>query len=170
MYTDKPELVDGLAYLEFSGVYTLDRNKNPLISKKGEPMFNVAWSVTDSRGNVGKVYDLITSSTMWKVHNIENATGKKGFFSAGASSFNIAPLAGASCGASIAKDEYGPKIKMYLPMAFYKMVLDPNVIQNTKNSNPPASEGFKTPPAGQSPSSHTGVKAMFIDEDDGIPF
>jgi hypothetical protein len=164
MYTEKTELVDGLAYLEFSGVYTNDRNGVALVSKKGEPMFNLAWNATDSRGNSSKIYDFVTSSTMWKVVNIQNATGRKGFFTSGSETFNVEPLAGAFCGAAIAKDQYGPKIKMYVPMAFYKMVLDPSSVKQANPKNTVEQSGFT------SPKSVPGTQIGALDDDDGIPF
>lgn len=123
------KLENGLAYLEFVACYTKDKKTGEALrSKNGNLMMAIDWSVVDRFGNCGRIYDniVITEKARFKIDNLENVLDfpkVNGIFDYDNERFNLA-LFGTwiSCGASIENDEYGPKIKRYVPLAFYKAI------------------------------------------------
>lgn len=166
------EFVDGLAYLEVGAIYAVNKNQVPLVSKAGFPMRSIVWNVTDSRGNTGKIYEYVMKSAMWKIMNIQNATGVHNFYNEKTEKFNEEALVGARCGGSIALDElstFGHKVKMYVPLEFYRMVTNPETIGEAVNSVKKNDEPANSAST-QGQSRQTVTIADTIDFDDGIPF
>lgn len=160
------KLINGIAYCEVKFVSTTDRNGMPLVSKKtGDPMVNVQLNVVDKEGNTGVIYDYMMKSTPWKMFNLENATGRKGFYNAETGHFNTSVFLGASCCASIERDEnpsYGSKIKTYIPIAFFNVAAEQGKNTHNQVADEPQNSSLSS---GYSP----GIISI-EDDDDGIPF
>jgi len=144
------KLENGLAYLEFKGCYTKEKGTQDVLrSKNGNLMMMISWSAVDHVGNVGSLYDyiVITDKAKFKIDNLENALGlpkNGGIFDYDTERFNLAAFGPwTSCGAAIENDERGPKIKRYVPLAFYKTI--ENVMSEKANND---TNGEKLSPTG----------------------
>lgn len=126
MEQEKVDFLDGLAYCELLGAYTKRYKEEELmVSRKGDPMMMLKWSVTDRAGNTGKISDYITSAMRFKIQNLCNVLKIPSFYDEVSGKFDVRAFSGQNCCAVIKKDEndqYGSKIEKYIPIAYTEMV------------------------------------------------
>lgn len=154
---------NGFVYLEhWSSEVTL--------SKAGQQMAKIKWSAVDRFGNIGSVYDYIGSSekTQFKVNNLDNALGVKdmSIYDAVRGQFNLHLLRKVRCCAVVERDEYGPKIKKYVPIEFCNLVPDQNEDKGFSETNV-NDNNFVYPDMKQEPNVQL---VSGSDDDDDIPF
>lgn len=73
--TPSIELTPGDASFKIIGVYDCKKDGTPLTTKNGTPKLNVSFSVKDSRGQTGIVYEDLTANTAWKIKALLDAIG-----------------------------------------------------------------------------------------------
>jgi hypothetical protein len=126
MEQDKVNFLDGLAYCELRGAYTKKYGEDDfMVSKKGDPMIMLKWSVTDKQGNTGDIKDYITSAMKFKIQNLCNVLKIRNLYDEVSGKFDVRAVSGRNCCAVIKKeenDQYGSKIIKYIPIAYSEMV------------------------------------------------
>lgn len=130
--------VDGLAYCEAKGIYSSkyseDKNapREPLVSKTGNYMINVKWSVVDSAGNTGVINDYISEKSFARLENLKKVLGVNEIFDPVTKNFNVNALKSSGMGCAIKLDsenpQYGSKIQYFVPIEFYALLANPEKV------------------------------------------
>lgn len=135
-------LVDGFAYLELKKYSATDDFGNQLKSKNGNLMLKIEWSAVDSKGNSGLVFDyiVITPKTQFKIDNLDNVLANpsgKSIYDQKSESFDVSHLSSRTCCGAVLKidDESYAKVIRYVPLFFYKMILEKDKIESATPSN-----------------------------------
>jgi hypothetical protein len=146
---ERVTLSNGFGYCEIRKTAVHKKDGSLMVDKNGNALLLVSLFVVDSEGQTSYIDDFINAGYLDRLRNFENSFYVKGIWTGRERGFNqeIIKNKCAGCLIDTKHDEkYGVqnKIRCYVPLAFYKLVVEGDVVKDKPSVplNAPATENF----------------------------